>query len=123
MYDDHSQCHHCPVYHTDLVTASFIKYTLNTFLAAKVIYFNQMYDLFQKMNPTSSWEEFVTIIGTDPRMGDTHMMVPGHDGSRGFGGSCLPKDTAALVEFAKQQGHDFTVLEQVLKVNEDLREV
>lgn len=121
MYDDHSRCVHCPVYHTDLVTASFIKYTLNTFLAAKVIYFNQMYDLFQTMNPEASWEEFITIIGTDPRMGDSHMMVPGHDGSRGFGGSCFPKDTEALVEFAKQQGQSFTLLEEVLKVNNELR--
>ncbi len=121
LYLEHSQCHECPVFHMDGVTASFIKYTMNTFLAMKVIYFNQMYDVFKAMNSETSWETFISIVGEDPRMGNTHMMVPGNDGRRGFGGSCFPKDTEALIAFAKEQGADFTLLEEVMKVNSKVR--
>ena len=122
LYQEHSQCCPCPYYHTDAVTASFVKYTINTFLAQKVSYFNQMFDLWQIVNPDGSWEQYTTIVGTDPRLGTSHMQVPGHDGKRGFGGSCFPKDTQALVAFAEAQGVPFRMLEQTLKVNDELRD-
>jgi len=121
LYQEHSQCAPCPYYHTDALTASFVKYTINTFLAQKVSYFNQMYDLWQVVHPEGSWEDYMAMVGTDPRLGKSHMRVPGHDGKRGFGGSCFPKDTNALVNFAKAQGVPFEMLEKTLQVNDQLR--
>jgi len=121
LYARHSECRECPVVHTDLQSSSLVKYTMNTFLAMKVIYFNQMYDLFQHTEPEASWEAFIQMIAIDPRMGESHMMVPGNDGRRGFGGSCFPKDTEALIECAKKQGQSFSVLEKTIEVNQQLR--
>lgn len=118
LYQEHSICEPCPYYHTDILSASFVKYTINTFLAQKVAYFNQMYDLWQKINPEGDWNAFTTMVRGDPRLGKSHMMVPGNEGKRGFCGSCFPKDTNALVEFAKAQGTPFDLLEKVLEVNE-----
>jgi len=122
LYQEHSQCVPCPYHHTDLLSASFVKYTINTFLAQKVTYFNQMFDLWQAVNPDSSWDNYTAMVGADSRIGTSHMKVPGHDGQRGFSGSCFPKDTNGLVAFAKSQGVDFDLLAKVLEVNERLRE-
>ena len=122
LYQEHSVCLPCPYYHTDAVTASFVKYTINTFLAQKVTYFNQMFDLWQQVNPDGNWEEYTAMVGADSRIGTSHMQVPGEDGQRGFSGSCFPKDTSALVSFASAQGVPFELLEKALEVNEKLRD-
>ena len=121
LYKDHSECVDCPVFKTDIVTASMVKYCINSFLATKVTFMNEMYDVLRRANGTD-WRTFTKIISTDPRMGNTHMKVPGNDGQRGYAGSCFPKDTNALAWFAREiLNTPFTQLETSIKINDTLR--
>jgi len=121
LYREHSECAECPVYKTDLVTASMVKYCINSFLATKVTFMNEMYDVLKKARGTD-WNTFTKIIAHDPRIGKTHLKVPGNDGMRGYAGSCFPKDTAALAYFAREiLNTPFTQLETSIEINEKLR--
>jgi UDPglucose 6-dehydrogenase len=109
------------VYKTDIVTASMVKYCINSFLATKVTFMNEMYDVLKAARGTD-WNTFSKIIQTDPRMGKTHMQVPGHDGQRGYAGSCFPKDTNALAWFAREiLNTPFTQLETSIAINDKFR--
>ena len=121
IYKNHSVCSTCPVFHTDIVTASFVKYSINSFLATKVTFFNELYDAY-RASGGKEFDKLTDIVSTDPRMGSSHMRVPGNDGQRGYGGSCFPKDTAALAYFAREiLETPFTQLETSIRINEDLR--
>jgi UDPglucose 6-dehydrogenase len=121
IYNKHSVCAECPVFHTDIMTASFVKYSINSFLATKVTFFNELYDAYQSAGG-KNFSELTDIISTDPRIGASHMRVPGNNGERGYGGSCFPKDTAALAYFAREiLNTPFTQLETSIQINEDLR--
>jgi UDPglucose 6-dehydrogenase len=61
------------------------------------------------------------MISLDERIGHSHMRVPGPDGTFGFGGHCLPKDTEALLSLSKDLGVTMQVLEAALKKNLLLR--
>ena len=121
LYREHSDCKECPVYKTDLITASMVKYCINSFLATKVTFMNEMYDVL-KAARGADWNTFTNIIANDPRIGKSHMRVPGNDGQRGYAGSCFPKDTAALAWFAREiLNTQFTQLETSIKINDTLR--
>ena len=121
LYKNHSVCSECPVFHTDTLTASFVKYSINSFLATKVTFFNELYDVYQSQGGRN-YAELIRMIGTDKRIGKTHMNVPGNNGERGYGGSCFPKDTAALAYYAREiLGTPFTQLETSIQINERLR--
>jgi nucleotide sugar dehydrogenase len=121
LYLEHSDCKECPVYKTDLITASMVKYCINSFLATKVTFMNEMYDVLKAARGTD-WNTFSKIIQTDQRIGDTHMRVPGNDGQRGYAGSCFPKDTNALAWFAREiLNTPFTQLETSIEINDKLR--
>jgi UDPglucose 6-dehydrogenase len=121
LYLEHSDCKECPVYKTDLITASMVKYCINSFLATKVTFMNEMYDVL-KAARGADWNTFTKIIANDPRIGNSHMRVPGNDGQRGYAGSCFPKDTAALAWFAREiLNTQFTQLETSIKINDTLR--
>ena len=121
LYKEHSVCKPCPTYKTDVVTASMVKYCINSFLATKVTFMNEMYDVLKASRGTD-WQTFIKIIQTDPRIGKSHMKVPGNDGQRGYAGSCFPKDTNALAWFAREiLNTPFTQLETSIKINDTLR--
>ena len=121
LYKDHSICEPCPTYKTDIVTASMVKYCINSFLATKVTFMNEMYDVLKEARGCD-WRTFMKIIQTDARIGNTHMKVPGNDGLRGYAGSCFPKDTNALAWYAREiLGKPFTQLETSIKINDKLR--
>jgi UDPglucose 6-dehydrogenase len=80
-----------------------------------------MYDVL-KSAKGADWQTFTKIIAHDPRIGKTHMRVPGNDGQRGYAGSCFPKDTNALAWFAREiLNTPFTQLETSIDINEKLR--
>ena len=106
---------------TDLKTASLIKYSINTFLASKVIFFNELHSIYEKLEVKDSWESIVAVISKDSRIGDSHMSVPGHDGKKGFGGACFPKDSLALIKFAKNFDIDLNSLISTVKINNKIR--
>lgn len=75
--------------------AEMIKYFRNTFLALKVSFCNEMYDLCCKKG--IEYENVRALAVLDKRIGGSHSNVPGHDGRRGYGGTCFPKDITALL--------------------------
>ena len=120
-YIRHSAVKVVPTFKTDLITASMLKYTINSFLATKVTFFNELYDLFNESGTSVPWESFVDMISRDERIGKTHMQVPGPDGKFGFGGHCFPKDTQALLYYAQKMGKSLSVLSKSVKTNKTQR--
>jgi UDPglucose 6-dehydrogenase len=107
---------------TDLITASLIKYTINSFLATKVSFFNEIYQIYSKSNASDSWNNFIDYLKCDLRLGNSHMNVPGHDGKLGFGGACLPKDSKAFVKFAESINSELNILNATISVNNTIRQ-
>ena len=88
-----------PIVITDWGTAEMVKYFTNCFLATKVTFANQMYDICEAAN--IDYDKVCEYVLHDKRIGSTHLAVPGPDGDRGFGGHCFPKDLAAMIYFAR----------------------
>lgn len=99
--------------------AALSKYTINSFLATKVIFMNEMEKLATSNG--MDWQKVVSAIRQDTRIGHSHMQVPGPDGQYGFGGMCFPKDTSALLKYAGQMGNELSVLDTVVKKNLNIR--
>jgi len=121
LYSKHSKCITKEYVYTDIKTASLIKYSINTFLSAKVTFFNEIYDLFSHISAEDSWENFIKYISLDERIGSSHLQVPGHDGLRGYGGACFPKDVAALLQFSKQNDIELNTLKASFEKNNKIR--
>tara|TARA_B100001027_G_scaffold216919_1_gene195101 strand:+ start:995 stop:1849 length:855 start_codon:yes stop_codon:yes gene_type:complete len=121
LYKNHSTCKTNNYILTDKITASLIKYTINSFLASKVIFFNQLKDLFNSSGVSEDWDNFTNILAMDKRIGTSHMDVPGHDKRLGFGGACFTKDTAALVKYSQDMGKEFTILKKAVEINNKIR--
>jgi UDPglucose 6-dehydrogenase len=100
-----------PMMYTARRTAELIKYAANAFLATKITFINEMADLAEKVG--ADVQEVARGIGLDNRIGTKFL----HAGP-GFGGSCFPKDTRALLKTA--QDHDVTlrIVDSVLAVND-----
>jgi|TARA_B110000908_G_scaffold129614_1_gene152354 UDPglucose 6-dehydrogenase len=97
----------------DLILA---KYFRNSFLATKVAFFNQIYDL---CNATGiDYEAVASLITEDNRIGDSHTRVTSE---RGFGGHCFPKDTQAILKTANDNNIDLTLIEQAILYNNQIR--
>jgi len=108
-----------PIYHTDLITASLVKYFMNVFLATKVTVLNQFKDLSNKVG--ADWSEFTEMIEMDPRMGISHNQVPGPDGHYGYGGACFPKDVRAIIHCINTHGVGAGIIEAVDVANSKFR--
>lgn len=121
LYNNYSKCKPCPYFLVKPEVASLIKYTINSFLATKVTFFNELYDIFYQMGLADDYESLTEILSFDPRMGSSHMQVPGPDGRRGFGGACFSKDTAAFLKFSKLAAADFMLLDNAIKINSHYR--
>lgn len=121
LYKQHSRCLTNDHLFTDIETASLIKYSINTFLATKVIFFNEMHEILNKMGTNDSWDYVQNIIARDDRIGLSHMDVPGHDGKLGFGGACFPKDCMAFLKYSNDLGSKASILKAVIKKNNNIR--
>jgi UDPglucose 6-dehydrogenase len=100
-----------PVAFTTIETAELIKYAANAFLATKVTFINQIADLCEAVG--ADVQDVAHGIGLDGRIGRKFL----HAGP-GFGGSCFPKDCAALVRTAEEAGRPLTMIEDVLRIND-----
>ena len=99
--------------------AEFIKYFTNCFLATKVSFSNEMYELAKTYN--LDYDKVLEYALMDKRLGKSHFNVPGPDGDRGFGGHCFPKDMEAIVYLTKKKSTTNNVLNSVLKTNDKVR--
>jgi UDPglucose 6-dehydrogenase len=100
-----------PIVFTGLETAELIKYAANAFLAMKVTFINEMADLAEKVG--ADVHDIARGIGLDGRIGRKFL----HAGP-GFGGSCFPKDTLALVRTAQDHAAPTRLIETVVAVND-----
>ena len=121
IYRDHSKCICTDYIYTDAIAASLIKYSINSYLATKVTFFNELNSLFNQSGTEESWDNFILAIANDPRIGNSHMQVPGHDGRLGFGGACLPKDSNAFNIYSEEVGEPLSLLKKVIKTNNKIR--
>jgi UDP-glucose 6-dehydrogenase len=100
--------------------AAFAKYFLNCFLATKVTFFNQAFEIFK----ACGGEDFDVVIDglcLDPRVGHSHTQVPGPDGQFGYGGHCFPKDMAALLSAGELWGANVDFLKATIDANDTYR--
>ena len=100
-----------PIIITNHQTAEMIKYANNSFLATKISFINQLSNICQKI-PGANIDDIAKTIGLDPRIGKLFL-----NAGPGYGGSCLPKDMRALINFAKITGVKPTLLNAVEEVN------
>jgi len=97
--------------------AEMVKYFGNAFLASKVVFANQIYDLCEKLG--INYNTVKECAGQDKRIGLSHLDIF-HDGGRGYGGHCFPKDVGAFVKLAEKKGVDARFLKTVQKINKIL---
>ncbi len=103
-----------PILHTSRETAEVIKYATNSFLATKIAFINEIADFCERTG--ANVQDVARGIGLDGRIGDKFL----HPGP-GYGGSCFPKDTRALVGQARENGAPLTIVEAVIGANDRRR--
>lgn len=101
-----------PIIFTTLETAEVIKYASNAFLATKITFINEMANLCEKVG--GNVQDVARGMGLDGRIGSKFL----HAGP-GYGGSCFPKDTLALLKTAQQYGAPTRIVEAVVAVNDE----
>ncbi|MGP1910017.1 UDP-glucose dehydrogenase family protein [Metabacillus sp. JX24] len=99
-----------PVVRTDIRSAEMIKYAANAFLATKISFINEIANICEKLG--ADIEDVAEGIGKDARIGPQFLKA-----GIGYGGSCFPKDTKALVQLAGNVQHQFDLLDSVISVN------
>ena len=104
---------------TDSTHAEMVKYLTNSFLATKVSFANEIYQVCEKLN--IDYDKVVEYATLDDRLGKSHWNVPGPDGDFGFGGHCLPKDLSALIYLAMNLDTETNVLNAVEETNDVVR--
>ena len=127
IYRNHSniQCNDVIFNIVDYRAAALAKYAINSYLASKVVFMNQLQQLYRDTYdeynhlPSMDWAEFINMIASDPRIGDSHLDVPGPDGNFGYGGTCFPKDVKAMIGFDKE--NRLTVLREAELANTKIR--
>lgn len=95
---------------TDPISAELTKYAANAYLATRLTFFNAISNLSEEVG--ADVVEVLRGVGLDRRIGE-HFMRPGP----GYGGSCFPKDTSAMLTIAKDAGYDFPILEAVIQTD------
>jgi len=98
--------------------AEMVKYFGNSFLAMKVVFANQFYDLCVRLG--IDYDVVKEAAATDPRIGKSHLEIF-HLGYRGYGEGCFPKDVKAIIDFANKHGVNFGLLKKVDEINKKLR--
>jgi UDPglucose 6-dehydrogenase len=99
-----------PIIQTDIETAELIKYAANAFLAVKISYINEMANICENLG--ADVIKLAKAIGLDGRIGSKFL----HPGP-GYGGSCFPKDTLALIRMAQEHGAGARIVEAAVEVN------
>jgi UDPglucose 6-dehydrogenase len=99
--------------------AEMVKYVANCFLAVKVAFSNEIWQLCQKLGILH--ENVVEAIKKDERLGKTHWQVPGPDGHFGFGGTCFPKDMESMLWTMQKSGMVSHVVAGALLKNDEVR--
>jgi UDPglucose 6-dehydrogenase len=108
-----------PIIKTSSTIAEMVKYVTNTFLATKISFANEMFQICQGLD--IDFDKVIEYSKYDGRLGNSHWSVPGHDGDFGYGGHCFPKDIAALNNVAEELGVKSTMLKATIDKNKEVR--
>jgi len=108
-----------PIIKTGAGVAEMVKYFTNCFLATKVSFANEMKQVCDRLD--IDFDKVVEYALYDERIGDSHLSVPGPDGSPGFGGHCFPKDLNAIIYLAVLCGVKPSVMTAVWDKNLEVR--
>ena len=100
--------------------AEMVKYMTNTFLATKVSFANEMFQICQALG--LDYDKVVEYATLDSRLGNSHWSVPGPDGDFGFGGHCFPKDLEAILHLTEKLGTVNNVLLATSSTNDIVRQ-
>ena len=104
---------------TDSTHAEMVKYLTNTFLSVKVSFANEIYEMCDELD--IDYDKVIEYATYDERLGKSHWNVPGHDGDRGFGGHCFPKDLSALIKLSYELVTCNNVLVSAQETNNQVR--
>lgn len=107
------------IYHTKTINSELCKYFSNTFLATKVLLFNEYYFISKNFN--ADFNEIKEMMLLDQRIGESHTNVPGWDKDFGIGGSCFPKDSYNYIEFSRKIKFPSLIVAAAMKLNEKIR--
>ena len=110
-----------PIIITKSKTAEMVKYFTNCFLATKVTFANQMFQLC--LDNSIDYDKVCEYALYDERIGKSHLAVPGPDGDLGFGGHCFPKDLEAMINFGSSHNGDPSFLKAVQEYNNECRTI
>lgn len=105
-----------PIIFTNLETAELSKYSSNAFLSVKISFINEMAILSEKIG--ANIEDISKIMGLDHRIGNEFL-----NAGLGFGGSCFPKDTLAILNIGKNSNCEMSIINSAVKLNDDLKEI
>ena len=108
-----------PIIKTGAAHAEMVKYFTNCFLATKVAFANEMYQICSELN--LDYDKVIEYVLYDDRIGKTHLSCPGPDGRMGFGGHCFPKDLSAMIKFSKTLGVYPNIMMGVWEKNLEVR--
>ena len=108
-----------PIIKTGSTIAEMVKYFLNCFLATKVSFANEMYQICEGLD--IDYDKVTEYAIYDERLGKSHLNVPGPDGDYGYGGHCFPKDVKALINVAHNLDVSSTMLNATDSKNNDVR--
>jgi len=108
-----------PVYTMSSNESEMVKYSANCFLATKVMFFNLVKLLSEKLD--MKYENILDGVLSDPRIGSSHTKVPGPDGDYGFGGTCFPKDVNAMIKTLDKHDISANILRSVWADNMQYR--
>ena len=101
------------IYQADAKSVEMAKYMENAFLATKVTFCNEMYDIAMALGADYNLAREIWIA--DPRIGASHTFV--YEDNRGYGGSCLPKDIVSITAQGNKHGVNTTLLQSVIEKN------
>ena len=102
---------HCPIVITDVTTAELIKHAANAFLSTKISFINMVADLCEKLGADVT--AVARGLGLDSRIGPQFL-----EAGIGYGGYCFPKDLRAFIHLAEEHGVDFSLLQEVERINQ-----
>ena len=101
--------------------AEMVKYFRNTFLATKISFCNEIHAFCNKKG--IDYDRMISVAADDARISKSHTSVPGHDGHRGFGGTCFPKDISSLRVQMEESNVPHCVIDAVIHRNDTIDRV
>ena len=120
VYNNFSLCNPAQCIMMSPIEAAYYKYATNNFLAMKITFMNQLKQVMDEYG--GNYNTLSRALMVDPRIGSSHMKIPGPDSKPGFGGACFPKDLSEFINFVESETSvDPTLLKAVRSINNEIR--